>query len=120
MSSRPRSATPTPPSRMCLCIIPVARWNQEGAIVRPQEHAVPRADWGSAALVRPAGPLASLADFVRKTLVIVELEARKLLHDPSELITRAVQPMLWLLIFGQVFTRVRAIPTGNVPYIDFM
>jgi len=70
--------------------------------------------------VRPAGPLASLADFVRKTLVIVELEARKLLHDPSELITRAVQPMLWLLIFGQVFTRVRAIPTGNVRYIDFM
>src|SRR5262249_40977038 len=32
----------------------------------------------------------------------------------------AVQPMLWLLIFGQVFTRVRAIPTGNVRYIDFM
>jgi ABC-2 type transport system permease protein len=27
---------------------------------------------------------------------------------------------LWLLVFGEVFTRVRAIPTGNVPYIDFM
>ena len=88
--------------------------------MRPQEHAVPRADWGSAALARPAGPLAGLTDFMRKTLVIVELEARKLLHDPSELITRAVQPMLWLLIFGQVFTRFRAIPTGNVRYIDFM
>lgn len=88
--------------------------------MRPQEHAVPPADWGSAAFARPAGPLAGLTDFVRKTLVIVELEARKLLHDPSELITRAVQPMLWLLIFGQVFTRVRAIPTGNVRYIDFM
>ena len=88
--------------------------------MRPQEHAVPRADWGSPALARPSGPIAGLADFVRKTLVIVELEARKLLHDPSELITRAVQPMLWLLIFGQVFTRVRAIPTGSVPYIDFM
>ncbi len=31
-----------------------------------------------------------------------------------------VQPALWLLIFGEVFTRVRAIPTGGIPYIDFM
>jgi ABC-2 type transport system permease protein len=88
--------------------------------VRPHEHAVPRADWGSAALARPRGPLTAVADFVRKTLVIAELEARKLRHDPSELITRAVQPTLWLLVFGQVFTRVRAIPTGNLRYIDFM
>jgi ABC-2 type transport system permease protein len=53
-------------------------------------------------------------------MVIAELEARKLRHDPTELITRAVQPALWLLVFGQVLTRVRAIPTGDVPYIDFM
>jgi ABC-2 type transport system permease protein len=33
---------------------------------------------------------------------------------------RAVQPALWLLIFGEVFTRVRAIPTGGVSYLDFM
>lgn len=45
---------------------------------------------------------------------------RKLRHDPTELFTRAVQPALWLLVFGQVFTRVRAIPTGNLPYLDFM
>ncbi len=48
------------------------------------------------------------------------MEARKLLHDPTELLTRAVQPALWLLVFGQVFTRIRAIPTGNLRYIDFM
>src|SRR5262245_20599466 len=90
LSSRRRSTAPTPPSMMCSCTTPAARWNQEEAIVRPQERAVPRADWGSAALARPSGPLAGLTDFVRKTLVIVELEARKLLHDPSELITRAV------------------------------
>jgi ABC-2 type transport system permease protein len=57
---------------------------------------------------------------VRKTLVIAEFEARKLRHDPTELLTRAVQPVLWLLVFGQIFTRVRAIPTGDLPYIDFM
>ena len=56
--------------------------------------------------------------FVRKALVITELEARKLRHDPSELLTRAVQPALWLLIFGVVLSK--AIDTGNVPYIDFL
>ncbi|WP_232060077.1 ABC transporter permease [Athalassotoga saccharophila] len=55
-----------------------------------------------------------------KTLTIAELEARKLKHDPTELITRAIQPLLWLLVFGEVFTRIRAIPTGNVSYLDFM
>jgi ABC-2 type transport system permease protein len=48
------------------------------------------------------------------------MEIRKLRHDPTELLTRAVQPALWLLVFGQVFTRVRAIPTGSMSYIDFM
>jgi ABC-2 type transport system permease protein len=66
------------------------------------------------------GPLAIALRSARKTAVIAELEVRKLMHDPTELVTRAVQPMLWLLVFGQVFTRVRAIPTGGVRYIDFM
>ncbi len=52
--------------------------------------------------------------------MITELEIRKLRHDPTELLTRAVQPALWLLIFGEVFTRIRAIPTGSVSYIEFM
>jgi len=74
----------------------------------------------SPALSRTGGPLSAASGFVRKTIAIAEIEARKLRHDPSELLVRAVQPALWLLVFGQVFTRVRAIPTGNVRYIDFM
>lgn len=64
--------------------------------------------------------LGAIAELVRKTLVITELEVRKLRHDPSDLFLRAAQPTLWLLIFGQVFTRLRGIPTGNLPYLDFM
>ncbi len=30
---------------------------------------------------------------------------RKLRHNPIELMTRAVQPVLWLVVFGQVFTK---------------
>src|ERR1019366_1068245 len=41
-------------------------------------------------------------------------------HDPVELFTRMVQPILWLLIFGQVFNRTHAIPTGGISYLDFM
>ena len=63
-----------------------------------------------------SGPFGYLA----RTFAIAGMEAQKLLHDPTEILTRAVQPALWLLVFGQVFTRMRAIPTGSLPYIDFM
>ncbi len=69
----------------------------------------------------PVARLGSVAaQFVTKTLTLAALEVRKLRHDSTELITRAVQPALWLLVFGEVFTQVRAIPTGNLRYIDFM
>jgi ABC-2 type transport system permease protein len=62
----------------------------------------------------------SLVAFVDKTLVITELEVRRLRHDFTEVITRAIQPALWLLLFGEVFTKVRAISTGDLRYLDFM
>jgi ABC-2 type transport system permease protein len=58
--------------------------------------------------------------FFVKTLTIAEFEVRKLRHDFSELITRAVQPILWLVLFGGVFARAKLIPTGGLPYTDFM
>ncbi|MFD8334229.1 ABC transporter permease [Streptomyces solisilvae] len=48
------------------------------------------------------------------------VELQKLRHDRTELYTRAVQPALWLLIFGETFTRLKAIPTGGTPYIDYL
>ncbi len=88
--------------------------------MRLQERGAPHGDLVSTAVPYLAGPLAAASGFVRKTLTIAEIEARKLRHDPSELLVRAVQPVLWLLVFGQVFTRTRAIPTGNLSYLDFM
>src|ERR1035441_6570056 len=61
-----------------------------------------------------------LTAFIEKTFVITEFELRKLRHDFTELITRALQPALWLLIFGQVFSRSGAMHTGNIPYLDFI
>jgi ABC-2 type transport system permease protein len=58
--------------------------------------------------------------FIEKTLVIAEFDVRKLHHDFTELITRAIQPALWLLLFGEVFARARALSTGSIPYLDFI
>ena len=51
---------------------------------------------------------------------MAEMDARKLLHDPTELITRAVQPVLWLGIFGEALSKVKAIPTGGYTYLQFI
>jgi ABC-2 type transport system permease protein len=88
--------------------------------VRHQDPGASLTASASGAVPRAANPLIAAIRFIDKTLVIAEMEARKLRHDPTELVTRAVQPALWLLVFGQVFTRTRAIPTGDLRYIDFM
>jgi len=59
-------------------------------------------------------------DFYFQTLAVARGEIHKLLRDPSELLSRAVQPVLWLAVFGQVFSQVRGIPTGDLKYLDFM
>jgi ABC-2 type transport system permease protein len=72
------------------------------------------------------GPTATTAfyfafrSFVVKTAAIVQMEAQKLRHDPTELLMRAVQPALWLLVFGQVFAQLKAIPTGSQSYLSFL
>ncbi len=68
----------------------------------------------AALLARP------IQDFIRQVLTIAWAETRKLRRDPTELLTRAVQPALWLGVFGVVMARTRAIPTGSVGYLDFM
>ncbi|HEX8995443.1 MAG TPA: ABC transporter permease [Ktedonobacterales bacterium] len=58
--------------------------------------------------------------FLRKTLTVAELEVRKLRHDPTDIFMRTVQPALWLLVFGETFSRIRAIPTGSQNYLQFL
>jgi ABC-2 type transport system permease protein len=52
------------------------------------------------------------------TFSLVELQ--KLRHDRTELLTRVIQPVLWMTIFGTAFARLHSIPTGNMPYLDFL
>jgi ABC-2 type transport system permease protein len=61
-----------------------------------------------------------LVKFLFDSGTVADMEVRKLRHDPWEVLTRAAQPVLWLLVFGKVMERTRAIPTGKIPYLDFL
>ena len=90
---------------------------REGDIVTSATRVAPPA--GSADRAAPRAP-EIVGAFFRDAAAIAEVELRKVARDPTEILTRAVQPMLWLLVFGQVFTRTRAIPTGSMSYLAFM
>jgi ABC-2 type transport system permease protein len=62
----------------------------------------------------------SISRFVSSSLTVAEMEARKIRHDSTELWTRLVQPALWLLVFGEVFTGIRGITQGPYTYIQFI
>jgi len=61
-----------------------------------------------------------MMETLKNILVMIELELRRLRHDRTEIYFRAVQPILWIVIYGPVMSSIRAIPTGGVPYTDFI
>ncbi|WP_069770241.1 ABC transporter permease [Streptomyces sp. LUP30] len=71
-------------------------------------------------LLRPPLPRAGRRVLPARVAALCAVELQKLRHDRTELYTRAVQPALWLLIFGQTFTRIKAIPTDGIPYLDYL
>ncbi len=80
---------------------------------KPPTPAAPPTAWAD-------DPASTLWRFIAKTAAIADLELRKLRHDPTELFTRALQPALWLLIFGQVISRGHVVETGGLPYLHFL
>ncbi len=47
-------------------------------------------------------------------------EWRKLRHSQLDLVTRTVQPLLWLFVFGTAMSNLHAIPTGGVSYQAYL
>jgi ABC-2 type transport system permease protein len=83
-------------------------------MAKSNERAAPRASTAEESVNR------TLANFATQTYAVAAAEVQKLYHDPLELLTRAVQPVLWLLLFGEVMARVRGVAPGGVPYLDFL
>ena len=65
-------------------------------------------------------PLGVVRTYAARIGALCLVEIQRLRHDRSELYTRAIQPILWLVVFGGTFNRLHAIPTGDLPYIDFL
>ncbi|MEM3079028.1 MAG: ABC transporter permease [Thermoproteota archaeon] len=61
-----------------------------------------------------------MLESLRHIFVMLELELRRVKHDRMELYSRAVQPILWIAVFGPVMSGVRGIPTGGIPYTDYI
>ncbi len=59
------------------------------------------------------GPLQRMA---AGTLAMAQAEMRKLRHDHLDIITRSVQPLLWLFIFGTALSRNRTLSSGTLDY----
>ena len=68
----------------------------------------------------PSGWVNKCIQFIQDCNAITHVELIKILREPTELISRAIQPVLWLVIFGQVFSQVHVLPTGSVSYLAFM
>ncbi|PNE38494.1 MULTISPECIES: ABC transporter permease [Streptomyces] len=71
-------------------------------------------------LLIPPRPRTGWRVLPARVVAMCVVELQKLRHDRTELYTRAVQPALWLVVFGETFTRIKAIPTGGTPYIDYL
>ena len=64
--------------------------------------------------------IARCNDYATEVYAVADAEVSKLRHDPSEMLTRAIQPAIWLVLFGEVMAQVRGFARENRPYIDFL
>jgi ABC-2 type transport system permease protein len=51
---------------------------------------------------------------------IAAAEIQRVRREPSVILTRAVQPLLWLLVFGAALSRVRGLATEGTDYQAFI
>ncbi len=74
-------------------------------------------------LVEPV-PVLSAAEAVSSYLETVaamaQAEFRRLRREPSVIVARVAQPLLWLLVFGSALSRVRGLGVEGVPYRSYL
>ena len=58
--------------------------------------------------------------FLRESGAVARVELIKLIRDPTELLSRAIQPVLWLVVFGQVLAHLHGSEVGGVDYLAFI
>ena len=102
-------------------VLPMSMGDQAGWFACPRTEAALMSETNrtaSAVTGRTMGE--AFAEYLTQIWAICAAEVQKLCHDPLELVTRAAQPALWLLLFGEVMAQVRGVSPGNVRYLDFL
>ncbi len=70
---------------------------------------------------RDEGTFSEVLRFPARVATFCAIELRRVVHDPWEIVTRIIQPVLWLLLYGETLNRFRVIPTpGNIPYLSYL
>ena len=84
--------------------------------------ALPGASPAASVELRPPRALATPAPLrlLAGTFAMAQAELRKLRHDSLDLVTRSVQPLLWLFVFGTALQSTHALQTSGVDYRAFI
>ena len=61
----------------------------------------------------------ALARVAAGTTAMAQAELRKLRHDNIDIVTRSVQPLLWLFIFGTALHHNRSLTVGTLDYRSY-
>jgi ABC-2 type transport system permease protein len=82
----------------------------------------PGAAWpaGSVDAVARALPSGPFTRVLEGTLAMAQAELRKLRHDQIDIVTRSVQPLLWLFLFGSVVGSAHLIEIGRLEYRAYL
>lgn len=75
------------------------------------------------AWVEPVQPLSlahAAGGYLTTVSAMVAAEVRRVWREPTVLVTRTAQPLLWLLVFGAALSQVRGLPTEGVRYQTFI
>jgi len=64
--------------------------------------------------------LENLGRYIANTITLTEFDLRKIWHDSTQIWVRLVQPVLWLVVFGNALSKFRVIPTGDYTYMQFL
>jgi ABC-2 type transport system permease protein len=73
------------------------------------------ADWADL-----SGPRARVARLIGGAAAMAQAELRKLRHDHLDLLTRSVQPLLWLFVFGTALRHVRRFGGITIDYRAYL
>jgi ABC-2 type transport system permease protein len=74
-------------------------------------------------LVEEVAPLTlaqASSNYLGAVASMVQAELHRVRREPSVLVARTAQPLLWLLVFGSAVSRVRGLGLEGVPYKAFL